>query len=448
MKCKFANRYLHFALVLVATAILWGNNCAQIQAEEIQNQNIQTDETQEPQQEQSQQLTRKYVIVLDPGHGGADMGANRVFWNIGFVERDINLTLAYYCKEELEKNPNVIVYLTRYDNTSPLLNRQQRVQIAQNVNADAFVSLHINSTGATEQYTESGASVYYPNANYNGMVSSLGLQMSNSILNELAAVGVRNNGALIRNATDGSTYPDGSLSDYLGVNYWTKMAGMPGILIEHAFVNNPNDCANYFMTQEQLRMLAVADAKGIMNSIYSGVLDYQKPGYWAKDQIGWWYGYGEGGYAANTWEYIHGQWYYFDARGYMASGWQKMNGSWYYLGSPEDGAMKSGWQKINNRWYFLGGANDGAMKSGWQYVSGKWYYLGDAEDGAMRYGWQIINNRWYYLGGADDGAMRYDWQKINGKWYYLGAANDGTMAANCWIGRYYVDGSGAWVATR
>ena len=407
MRYRFGKRCLSLALVLATVIILWGTNCNQVQAEEAQ-------------------LNRKYVIVLDPGHGGNDIGASRVFWNVNFVERDINLALAIYCKEELEKNPNVTVYLTRYDNTSPLMNRQERAQIAQNVNADALISLHINSTGATEQYTESGASVYYPNANYNSTVSNVGLQMSNAILNELAAVGVRNNGALIRNATDGSTYPDGSLSDYLGINYWTKLCGIPGILVEHAYVNNPSDCLNYFMTYDLIRMLAVADAKGIMDSINSGVFDYKKPGYWAKDNVGWWYGYVEGGYAASTWECIGGKWYYFDDRGYMATGWQYIGGKWYYLGGVDDGSMKSGWQYVNGKWYFLGSADDGSMKSGWQYINGKWYYLGSADDGSMKWGWQLID----------------------GYWYYLGAANDGSMAANTWIGRYYVNGSGIWTATR
>lgn len=43
----------------------------------------------------------------------------------------------------------------------------------------------------------------------------------------------------------------------------------------------------------------------------------------------------------------------------------------------------------------------------------------------------------------NSGSMLTGWQQIGGAWYYL--TGSGAMAANTWIGDYYVDGSGAWV---
>lgn len=38
--------------------------------------------------------------------------------------------------------------------------------------------------------------------------------------------------------------------------------------------------------------------------------------------------------------------------------------------------------------------------------------------------------------------MLTEWQKIGGSWYYLNS--NGVMAANTWIGEYYVNSSGVW----
>lgn len=53
---------------------------------------------------------------------------------------------------------------------------------------------------------------------------------------------------------------------------------------------------------------------------------------------------------------------------------------------------------------------------------------------------------WYYLGGANDGARKTGWQQVGGTWYYLN--DNGTMAADTWIGDWYVNSFGAWTKTR
>lgn len=58
-------------------------------------------------------------------------------------------------------------------------------------------------------------------------------------------------------------------------------------------------------------------------------------GTWKLDHVGWWYQYGNGGYAKDAWEEINSgdkkYWYYFDQIGYMKKGWQKVHDKWYYL---------------------------------------------------------------------------------------------------------------------
>ncbi len=79
------------------------------------------------------------TIVIDAGHGGKDPGAISCR---GYPEKDINLKIAKYLKEELkQRGYNAI--LTRSKDV--FLTLQQRVDIAKKHNADIFISIHGNS---------------------------------------------------------------------------------------------------------------------------------------------------------------------------------------------------------------------------------------------------------------------------------------------------------------
>lgn len=157
-------------------------------------------------------------------------------------------------------------------------------------------------------------------------------------------------------------------------------------------------------------------------------------GYWVLDSKGWWYNNGNGTWPANCWKKIDGIWYAFNAAGYMRTGWFLDGNTWYYLSG--SGAMQTGWLLDRGTWYYLSGS--GAMQTGWLLDRGTWYYL--SASGAMQTGWLLDRGTWYYLSGS--GAMQTGWYQVSGKWYYSYAS--GAMAANTWIGKYYVDRSGAW----
>ena len=163
---------------------------------------------------------------------------------------------------------------------------------------------------------------------------------------------------------------------------------------------------------------------------------------WKQNRTGWWWEEDNGSYPVSEWKTIGGKRYYFDQSGYMKSGWYKEGSDWYYLGAANDGAMKTGWQKVNGTWYYLN--EDGKMATGWKALGANTYYLD--KSGAMHTGWLYEGSNWYYLGGANDGAMKTGWQSVGGKWYYM--YDNGKMAANTWIGDWYVDGSGAWTKTK
>ncbi len=200
------------------------------------------------------------VVVLDPGHGGSDGGASRTFDGVTYIERDINLKIAQYCKTELEQYQGVSVYMTRTSNSTEM-DRATRASYANSVGADILVSIHINSTDA-QVGTASGSLVYVPNSNYNTTVANEARNVADAILKRLETLGLTNRGTLTRNSSD-TRYPDGSLADYYGINYYCKQYGFPGIIVEHAFVNNPSDAKKYFGSEASLKALGVADATGI-----------------------------------------------------------------------------------------------------------------------------------------------------------------------------------------
>ena len=359
------------------------------------------------------------VVALDPGHDSSHAGASAN----GVREEVLTLKIAQYCKAELEKYAGVSVYMTRTSAACPhpggssAKDIEQRVADAAKAGASIYVSIHLNSSKSS---SAKGAEVIYPNLSWKPQVGADGKRLAKLIEDELVGIGLERRAIYSKNTTIGETYEDGSISDYFTVQISAKEHGIPGIIVEHAFVTNSSDVNNYLNNEAGLKKLGVADATGIAK--YFGL---EKEG-WQKDSKGWWYQSGSG-YLKNQWALINGNWYYFDSDGYMRTDWQKIKGSWYYLGCTNDGAMKTGWQKIKGSWYYLGDANDGAMKTGWEYINGFWYNFGKAGDGSMKTGWYKPNENWYYLGGSEDGRMQTDWKKIDNSWYYLGGTDDGYM---------------------
>lgn len=201
------------------------------------------------------------VVVLDPGHDGTHGGSSAN----GFVEAQLNLKIAQYCKAELEEYYGVTVYMTRDsascpngggDNKSCL---QRRADIARDMGANLFVSLHNNYSSAS---SASGAEIWYPNQNYNPWTSQVGGSAASCILEQLTSLGLKGRGTQIRNANE-DKYPDGSAADYDAVIRHCKEYGIPGIIVEHAFMSNSSDAANFLSNDEGLKKLGVADATGI-----------------------------------------------------------------------------------------------------------------------------------------------------------------------------------------
>jgi len=93
----------------------------------------------------------RFVVAIDPGHGGIDPGAERD----GLSEKILMLDVALALRDILQPLEGVDVVLTR--ETDVFVSLQSRVALAHQVGADLFVSLHAD---ALSQGGARGATIY------------------------------------------------------------------------------------------------------------------------------------------------------------------------------------------------------------------------------------------------------------------------------------------------
>jgi N-acetylmuramoyl-L-alanine amidase len=221
-------------------------------------------------------VTRMITIALDPGHGGEDPGATGA---TGVHEKDIVLEIAKRLKGKLEDLPNTRVMLTRdADFFVPL---GQRVEKARKVQADLFVSIHAD---AFIQPSARGSSVFVlsekgasssaarwlaTDQNKADLIGGVNLGTQDkqlaSVLFDLSTTAQINDSLKLGKAV---------LSEIGGINRLHKgsveQAGfavlkapdIPSILVETAFISNPEEEARLKDDAYQ-NQLADAITKGI-----------------------------------------------------------------------------------------------------------------------------------------------------------------------------------------
>ena len=204
----------------------------------------------------AQRVTRMITIALDPGHGGEDPGASG---KNGSREKDIVLAIAKRLKFKLEEQPNMRVMLTRdADFFVPL---QMRVEKARKVQADLFVSIHAD---AFVEASARGSSVFVLSekgasstaarwlANKENLADSIGgVNLGKSQDKQLASVLF--DLSTTAQINDSLKLGKAVLNEIGGINRLHKgsveQAGfavlkapdIPSILIETAFISNPEE---------------------------------------------------------------------------------------------------------------------------------------------------------------------------------------------------------------
>lgn len=221
-------------------------------------------------------LVRMLTVVLDPGHGGEDPGASG---RNGSREKDIVLAIAKRLKTRIEEIPNMRVMLTRDgDYFVPL---GTRVEKARKVQADLFVSIHAD---AFVQPTARGSSVFVLSEKGASSTAARWLADKENLADTIGGVNVRSHdrqlaSVLIDLSTtaqinDSLKLGKSVLGEIGGINRLHKgsveQAGfavlkapdIPSILIETAFISNPEEEAK-LLDEGYQNQLAEAIVKGI-----------------------------------------------------------------------------------------------------------------------------------------------------------------------------------------
>ncbi|MEA2014955.1 MAG: N-acetylmuramoyl-L-alanine amidase [Thermodesulfobacteriota bacterium] len=94
------------------------------------------------------------VVVIDPGHGGSNMG---VTLSKGLHEKNVTLIIAKLVKENLANTKNIKVRLTRF--SDKVVSSAKRKRLAEKSDVDLFISLHVNAGFGLKA---KGYEIYYP----------------------------------------------------------------------------------------------------------------------------------------------------------------------------------------------------------------------------------------------------------------------------------------------
>ncbi len=193
------------------------------------------------------------LIVIDPGHNfGGDDGAYATHNGITYSERDLNMQVALKLKTKLEAKGYRIV-LTRKESDREYLAVTQsltnRVKLANDLNADFFISLHHNSAAST---SANGVETYYSDrtqdSSFGGAYSSSKVSTSRTLATAINNAIASNTGAYNRGAKEASLFV-------------CRNTSMPSVLVELGFISNPTEVANCASSSYQnLSTEAIANA--------------------------------------------------------------------------------------------------------------------------------------------------------------------------------------------
>lgn len=196
------------------------------------------------------------VIVIDPGHGGVDGGAES---SRGVVEKTINLAIAQEVKK-MAQQAGWQVVLTRedddglYEEDSGTIRSKKtqdlkaRRQMIEEIRPEAVVSIHLNSY--REDTAVKGAQSFYPASGGEREVLAQSKKLAEILQNKVGSVA---NGSDNRSAL--------AKSDV----FLFKEVSCPISIIECGFLSNPEDAAILQESQYQ---------KEIAQAIYEAVMEF------------------------------------------------------------------------------------------------------------------------------------------------------------------------------
>jgi len=226
--------------------------------------------------------TTKKIILIDAGHGGEDPGA------IGYQrtkEKHITLQIAKKLAKKINQTKGMEAILTRKGDYYVSLTN--RIKIAQANNASLFISIHAD---AVKRTSAKGASVYTLSRRGGSTKFAKRLEQSQNTVDQFGGIEtlVEGDQHLNKILWDFSRKDRNTQSQKLGEKILQQMSkigylhkktpqkagfvvlktpAIPSILVETAFISNP---------QEEKRLNNAKEQDKIAKAIYQGILNYYK----------------------------------------------------------------------------------------------------------------------------------------------------------------------------
>ena len=191
------------------------------------------------------QIDGRMTVIIDPGHGGSDVGATSV--DKVYDEKHINLSVAKYLQSYLESaGVNVIMVRDTLEEGSDLTLRGKVMERYQDT-ADLFFSVHHNAANTAARGAEALAQV----ADKNGGPTKI---LAEKLLEEYRALGVPIRSIVFR---------EGSHGDYYYTNRAAASLYIPALTSEFCFIDNAED-QQFIDSEEDLQAEARAQYNAIM----------------------------------------------------------------------------------------------------------------------------------------------------------------------------------------
>jgi N-acetylmuramoyl-L-alanine amidase len=186
---------------------------------------------------------KKYIVVLDPGHGGFNNGT---ISKNNIKEKDLNLFVAQFSKYYLEQySKNVEVVLTR--NKDVFIPLKKRPLYAKISKADLFISIHCNHN---PNIYANGLEIYIQNNKKNELfLNTKKAENYATILNKIVT-------EKLDYKSRGIKYDNFSVLR-------NSIEFVPSVLIELGFFSNKNE-EKYLTSKKGINGLSLAIAKSII----------------------------------------------------------------------------------------------------------------------------------------------------------------------------------------
>jgi N-acetylmuramoyl-L-alanine amidase len=173
-------------------------------------------------------------VFLGVGHGGKDPGAVA-----GLKEKDLNLSIALACRDELVRHGVDVKMSRTTDENDPLT---EEIRECNAFDPDLAADIHNNAGGGD------GAEVFH---HYGGGTGKI---LAENILSEVVAIGQNSRGAKTKLNSNGK--------DYFG---FIRETNAPAVIVECAFVDSKD--IQIIDTADEQKKMGVAIAKGILKTL-------------------------------------------------------------------------------------------------------------------------------------------------------------------------------------